>query len=323
MALDDLKETIETLRERIQAHRAYLEGYETRTRQALIDPMLRVLGWDVENPDSVQLEHRNNQDRLDYVLIGSEGMIAVIEAKKLKAPLHNKATDQVIIYAHRADIPYMVVTDGDHWQMFDVFKRGQLDDRILMKFQLTRDEPYACALQALRIWRPNLASGRPQEAATPVMIEKPTRAESVPATSKSSRGKKIAKLPNNGDWVPLTSLKIEKGQKPPKYIKFPDSNEKELVYWTDTLVNAAQHLIETDKISAQNCPVRAKHRQTYLLHTEPFHSTGRPFGAKRKIGELWLRTSYKDSKVTHDLTCWLLDKFGIDPSTVRVSTNPS
>ena len=40
MALDDLKKTIETLRERIQAHRPYLEGYETRTRQVLIDPML-------------------------------------------------------------------------------------------------------------------------------------------------------------------------------------------------------------------------------------------------------------------------------------------
>ena len=33
MALDDLKETIETLQERIQAHRAYLAGHETRTRQ--------------------------------------------------------------------------------------------------------------------------------------------------------------------------------------------------------------------------------------------------------------------------------------------------
>ena len=239
MALDDLKETIETLRERIQAHRAYLEGYETRTRQALIDPMLRVLAGTLKIPIPSNSNTGTIKIGLTMLLIGSEGMIAVIEAKKLKAPLHNKATDQVIIYAHRADIPYMVVTDGDHWQMFDVFKRGQLDDRILMKFQLTRDEPYACALQALRIWRPNLASGRPQEAATPVMIEKPTRAESVPATSKSSRGKKIATLPNNGDWVPLTSLKIEKGQKPPKYIKFPDSNEKELVYWTDTLVNAA------------------------------------------------------------------------------------
>ena len=57
MALDDLKETIGTLRERIKTHRTYLEGHETRTRQVLIDPMLRMLGWDIENPDSVQLEH--------------------------------------------------------------------------------------------------------------------------------------------------------------------------------------------------------------------------------------------------------------------------
>ena len=42
MALDDLKETIETLArikvERIQTHRPYLEGNETRTRQALKIP---------------------------------------------------------------------------------------------------------------------------------------------------------------------------------------------------------------------------------------------------------------------------------------------
>ena len=50
MALDDLKETIETLRERIQAHRPYLEGNETRTRQVLIDPVLHTLGWDVGDP---------------------------------------------------------------------------------------------------------------------------------------------------------------------------------------------------------------------------------------------------------------------------------
>ena len=321
MALDDLKETIETLRERIQAHRPYLEGYETRTRQVLIDPMLRVLGWDVENPDSVQLEHRNNQDRLDYVLIEKEESIAVIEAKKLKAPLHDKATDQVLTYANRAGIPYMVVTDGDHWQMSAVFKQGKLEDRILMNFQLTQDEPYACALQALGLWRPNLASGEPKEAVDPVMIEKPAHAESAPTTSKSSRGKKIADLSNNGDWEPLTSLKVEEGQKPPTYIKFLDSNEKQLVYWSDILANAAEYLIETGKISAQNCPV--KKSQRYILHTKPVYSTGKPFKQKRKIGKLWVETRCKNSKVTHNLACWLLDRFGIDPSTVRVSTNRS
>ena len=206
MALDDLKETIEMLRERIQAHRPYLEGYETRTRQALIDPMLRALGWDVEDPSSVELEYGIRRKWADYALMVNEKPIAVIEAKALGTPLNDDEKMQALNYANMDGIDYMAVTNGDHWQMFDVFKRGQLDDRILMEFQLTRDEPYACALQALGIWRPNLASGEPQEAVTPVVI-KPSHDESEPATPEPNSGQEVAESSNNGDWMPLTSLK--------------------------------------------------------------------------------------------------------------------
>ena len=326
MALDDLKETIETLRERIQTHRAYLEGYERRTRQALIDPMLRALGWDVENPDSIQIEYRNNQDWLDYVLIGSEGPIAVIEAKKLKAPLHDKATDQAIIYAHRADIPYMIVTDGDHWQMAPVFERGRLEDRILMDFQLTRDEPYACVLQALGIWRPNLASGKPQEAATPVMIEKPARAESEPTVSEPSSEQEAVESSNNGDWEPLTSWKkIRKTQKPPANtnIKLPDLSTRPINHWIDIWVSVANYLIETGKISAKDCPIRKKEdAKTYLLHTEPRDRDGEKFRQKKEIGGLWLFTNFNPPSAQKN-SCWLLENFGVNPSTVLVSTNRS
>ena len=230
MALDDLKETIETLRERIQEHRSYL-GNETRTRQALIDPMLRTLGWDVEDPNSVELEYGIKRKWADYALMESGRPIAVIEAKALGKALNDDEKMQALNYANMDGIDYMAVTNGDHWQMFDVFKRGQLDNRILMEFQLTRDEPYACALQALGLWRPNLASGKPQEAATPVMIEKPARAESASAISEPSRGKKVAESSKNGEWEPLTSLEVEAGtgQKPPAYIKFPDSSTKSLI----------------------------------------------------------------------------------------------
>lgn len=330
MALDDLKETIETLRERIQAHRPYLEGYEIRTRQALIDPMLRVLGWDVENPDSIQIEYRNNQDWLDYVLIGSEGPIAVIEAKKLKAPLHDKATDQVLTYANRAGIPYMVVTDGDHWQMAPVFERGRLEDRILMDFQLTRDEPYACALQALGLWRPNLASGEPQEAATPVMIS-PSHAESEPSPPEStapSNGQETVGPSNNGDWVRLELFEI-KDRKPPANteIKFPNSSTKPIKTWIDIWVSVAEHLIETGKISAKkHCPVSKKEgAKTYLVNTEPRDRDGGEFHVKKQIGELWLFTNFSATNAYKN-ACWLLTEYGgadVSPSTVLVRTNPS
>ena len=321
MALDDLKETIEALRERIQAHRAYLEGNETRTRQALIDPMLRALGWDVEDPNSVELEYGIKRKWADYALMESGQPIAVIEAKALGRALKDDEKMQALNYANMDGIDYMAVTNGDHWQMFDVFKRGQLDNRILMEFQLTRDEPYTCALQALGLWRPNLASGEPQEAATPVMIEKPAHAESAPTTSEPSSEQEVAEPSNNGDWEPLTSLKVESGQNAPASIKFPNSSPKQVKNWIHLLESIAKHLVETGKLSAQNCPVpvASKRRKSkrYLVHTEPILPN-------RKIGnELWLITHYFGVVSIHENARWLLEQFGIDPSTVLVSTNQS
>ena len=325
MALDDLKETIETLRERIQAHRAYLEGNETRTRQALIDPTLRALGWDVEDPNSVKLEYGIKRKWADYALMESGRPIAVIEAKALGRPLNDDEKMQALNYANMDGIDYMAITNGDHWQMFDVFKRGQLDNRILMELQLTRDEPYACALQALGLWRPNLTSGQPQEAATPVMIEKSAHAESASTVSELSEKKKVAESFSTGDWVPLTSLKVEKGQKLPTNtnIKFPDSSTKPLKNWRDLFASVAEYLVKTGKISAQNCPVIKGNSKLYLLHTEPIHRDLKEFMAKREIGNgLWLLTYFSPDKM-HANACWLLDKFGVNPSTVLVSINRS
>ena len=325
MALDELKETIETLRGRIQAHRAYLEGYETRTRQVLIDPVLHTLGWDVGDPNSVELEYRIGRDWADYVLMDSGRPIAVIEAKALGKPLDEKETMQALNYANTAGIPYMTLTNGDHWRMLEVFKQAPIKDRILMNFQLTQDEPYACALQALGLWRPNLASGKPKEVATPVMIEKPAHAESASTISEPSSEQEAVESSNNGDWEPLASLKVEKGRKPPANtkIKFPNSSPKPIKKWADILASVAEYLIEVGKISAEDCPMSKKEgAKQYLLHTKPFHPTGREFGSKRKIGKLWVNIHF-DAPNTWKNACWLLEKFGVAPSTVFVSTNQS
>ena len=285
MALDDLKETIETLRERIQAHRAYLEGNETRTRQVLIDPMLHELGWDVGDPDSVELEYSINQQRVDYALMGRKTPVAVIEAKALGKPLDEKETMQALNYANMDGIDYMALTNGDHWQMLEVFKQAPIKDRILMNFQLTQDEPYACALQALGLWRPNLASGEPKEAATPVMIEKPAHDETStnqpePASPEPSSNKEQ----NQDYWVPLESLEI-KTRKPPANtkIKLPDSSTKPIEDWIKIWVSVASYLIETGKISKNDCPVRKKEGvKTYLLHTEPRDRDGGKFRGKKR-----------------------------------------
>ncbi len=175
MALDDLKEVIEKLQGMIDVHHDYLSRYETRTRQVLIDPLLQALGWDVWDPDTVQLEYKlreERSERADYGLMWDNKPIAVVEAKHLGKSLKDNETKQANTYANENGIPYIIVTDGDRWEMYEVFKQAALEERLLMEFQLSEQPSHECVLQALRIWKPNLASGSPKPAMEPV-IEAP------------------------------------------------------------------------------------------------------------------------------------------------------
>ena len=150
--------------------------------------------------------------------------------------------------------------------------------------------------------------------------------ESEPAPPEPSSEKEVADSSNNGDWVPLTSLKVEKGQKPPANtnIKLPNSSPKPIKSWINLWDSVANYLIEIGKISAQDCPIGRDNSVIYFLHTEPVHQNGAKFGYPQKIkNDLWLARSFVSSQATVEASCWLLDKFGVNPSTVLVSTNRS
>ena len=73
MLLDDLVGTIETLKERISTHGQALRQNETRTRIALIDPMLQALGWDTSDPAIVMTEFPILTGRADYAFLATNG----------------------------------------------------------------------------------------------------------------------------------------------------------------------------------------------------------------------------------------------------------
>ena len=58
MPLDDLYQVIEKLRERITIHGVQLRQSEALTRNTLVDPLLRALGWDTESPALVVPEYK-------------------------------------------------------------------------------------------------------------------------------------------------------------------------------------------------------------------------------------------------------------------------
>ena len=126
--LDELVDVIETLKSRINEHRAVLQGNEAQTRLSLIDPLLRALGWDTADPALVRTEFNLNNGRADYALLDTdEKPVTIIEAKRLDESLGT--TDrrmQMLTYANFSNVSYAGLTDGNQWVLYKVFDQKSL-----------------------------------------------------------------------------------------------------------------------------------------------------------------------------------------------------
>ena len=303
-AQDRIAEAIKALKKTRNEHEEYLKPIETRTRQLLIDPMLEALGWNVRNPAQVHLEYKGTSGKPDYALFSHGNVIALIEAKKLREKPSRIGSQQLVKYAtdeSLTSLKHVVWTNGDYWWLWT--KGGQDSGET---FHISAMSEYECAVKATSLLRSTL------------------EVQDISPTSKPSRAHETIDPSNNDDWVPLTSLKVERGQKPPAFIRFSNSSPKPIKNWANLLESIAKHLVETDKLSAQDCPVRVVQRRSkrYLVHTKTIHPDGSKFKRKRDIGKLRLNIDFSCPNAWEN-ACWLLEKFNVAPSTVLVSTNQS
>ena len=81
---DKLTQTLEDVAERIERYRDTRIG-EQNTKATLIVPVLRALGWNVEDLDEVHLEYKfKSPDKpVDYALMLQRKPVLFIEAKGL------------------------------------------------------------------------------------------------------------------------------------------------------------------------------------------------------------------------------------------------
>ena len=134
--IDSLIEVFNKLEQVKDKYGSYLNESELLTRYVLIDPLLRALGWDTENPRKVWVEHKVTQGRkkrADYVLFGREGIVALIEAKKYGTCDKRKAARQVASYRLLSGerVPLGIVTDGGSWYVYNLCKRGHFENRTM------------------------------------------------------------------------------------------------------------------------------------------------------------------------------------------------
>ena len=338
MSLDDLQATIEKLKDKIETYRPYFSGNETATRQVLIDPLLLALGWDVLDPDQVELEYAAGGGRADYALKSNDKPVAVIEAKNLDISLQDTIM-QPLNYANSRGIKYMAITNGDNWFLYDVFSQQPIEERILMQFSITQTPAYESALQALRMWRSNLASpGNPMPASDPVFQSQTNKKQPDALTSnpppslsepdgqeRRTSPQIITESDTEPGWISLKNLSdVDKKSPKPKHIKFPDGHtEKFRASSIGVLRETANWLIKNGKLKSENAQIpHPDIKDRYVASsTEQLHPSGKRF----TLPELVDAGVYieKDWEAQHSINGAkaLLEHFGEDPSNIQVRLN--
>jgi hypothetical protein len=218
----ELLEAIERVRERIERHGSKLSQNEMLTRYALVDPILRALGWDTEDPEQVVPEFSTKAGRADYALLVKGEPYIIVEAKPLGVTLTN-AAQQGVNYCVTEGIPYFVCTDGNRWVIYDTHKPVKLEEKVIAQAEISSggDVNYDAARQLLALWRPAMPE---------VKVAKP------PVLSRKGGP------PPTPSGLSLQELRkqMRPGQSPPTSIRFPDGTQENLRTWKDLLVAVAK-----------------------------------------------------------------------------------
>ena len=143
----------------INNHREYVEKNETRTRNVLVDPVLRALGWEVGTIGDIVVEYGAGTKRVDYALLGADTKpIVLIEAKRLNGDLY-KNRDQMLTYCTTVGVRHGVLTDGNCWELYDIWQQVPVDERRSLQLILSSRTPLEAARMLLPLWKPLVQNG--------------------------------------------------------------------------------------------------------------------------------------------------------------------
>jgi len=156
--LANFTDTLSQVKDSAERYTDTLQDNESSTRAVLIDPILRILGWDIANPFMVEVEKSIDQGFVDYALYGENREIQIIiEAKKLGTNLEDKDIFLSLVkYAFSSGIADIFLTDGLIWNHFTDFSPGSQEP--IKVLSLKNDELVEIAsylvhrLDAARYW---------------------------------------------------------------------------------------------------------------------------------------------------------------------------
>jgi len=138
--MKDLKKRIEELQTQLRKHRR--SGLkELPTRTIFIDPLLGSLGWDVRDPDEVELEYPTIDGKaVDYALKINKKVVVLVEAKPLNDPLDDvKSITQVVGYAANDGVEWCVLTNGIKYRVYSSSQKATAPNKLLFEVSIDPD----------------------------------------------------------------------------------------------------------------------------------------------------------------------------------------
>jgi hypothetical protein len=146
----DIVSCIEELRLKLDRYRKEgLKEYPTRT--IFIDPLLQALGWDVRDPDEVQLEYPTVDGKsVDYAPKINRKPVLFIEAKPLNDPLTDvKSITQVVGYAANAGVEWCILTNGATYKVYRSTEKAEAPDKLLFEVSIDPKESEGRSVQQI------------------------------------------------------------------------------------------------------------------------------------------------------------------------------
>lgn len=116
---------------------------EQNTKTTLIQPVLRALGWDVEDFEDVQCEYkRRKQDKpVDYALLLLRTPCLFVEAKALGQDLDDrKWANQIMGYAGVAGVRWVALTDGNEYRLYNSHAAVPVEEKLFRTVRIS-DSP--------------------------------------------------------------------------------------------------------------------------------------------------------------------------------------
>lgn len=342
--MNNSKATIEMITERMKKHRSLYEQNEMAVRSQIVEPILRGLGWDTENPEEVQPNVSTEEGVPDYSLLKSDKKVLFIEEKKLSVDIEQREViRQLAKYCFGEGMKYGVLTNGAIWILFRAFQEGTtMAERIVWKTDIESDKQTASIRRLNTISKENIQNienlikklqildeiwqslvDEPEEMVRgliPVfnrLIKEgyPDYEFESPEIEDFLR-ERIKELitPVEEEVIPPTEPPVWGGTRPRKMRIGSDTYEIRNSY--EILTNTAEWLIRKGKLKRSDCPIRTG-RKRYLINTNPKHSHRDFINPKQLSNGLYVDINVSRAQAITSARR-LLEKFGYRGDTLEV-----